>query len=163
MIAKFEFKVAVLYGQWAKCAQLWPLKVFSNKSCKGHAKCLSLLLLILFSFSLLFMFDWAREIFFKNQHFLPILFLLHVQVFCQYCVRHTVVFIHKSIFKTLTNFVLHRNVILSDGDSFNRIPSAKEKLTFSTEQNIFKGVLHPWPILWLFMHFSQKLQYIGDR
>ena len=26
-----------------------------------------------------------------------------------------------------------------------------------------KGVLHPWPILWLFMHFSQKLQHIGDK
>ena len=22
--------------------------------------------------------------------------------------------------------------------------------------NTFKGVLHPWPLLWLFMHFSQK-------
>ena len=26
-----------------------------------------------------------------------------------------------------------------------------------------KGVLHPWPILLLFMHFSQKLQHIGDK
>ena len=26
-----------------------------------------------------------------------------------------------------------------------------------------KGVLHLWPILWLFMHFSQKLQHIGDK
>ena len=26
-----------------------------------------------------------------------------------------------------------------------------------------KGVLHPWPTLWLFMHFSQKLQHIGDK
>ena len=26
-----------------------------------------------------------------------------------------------------------------------------------------KGVVHPWPILWLFMHFSQKLQHIGDE
>ena len=25
------------------------------------------------------------------------------------------------------------------------------------------GVLHPWPILWLFMHLSQKLQHIGDK
>ena len=27
----------------------------------------------------------------------------------------------------------------------------------------FQGVLHPRPILWLFMHFSQKLQHIGDK
>ena len=27
----------------------------------------------------------------------------------------------------------------------------------------FKGVLHPWPIFGLFMHFSQKLQPIGDK
>ena len=26
-----------------------------------------------------------------------------------------------------------------------------------------EGVLHPWPILWLFMHLSQKLQHIGDK
>ena len=27
----------------------------------------------------------------------------------------------------------------------------------------FKEVLHPWPILRLFMHFSQNLQHIGDK
>ena len=27
----------------------------------------------------------------------------------------------------------------------------------------FKGVLHPWPVFWLFMHFSQKLQHIGNK
>ena len=27
----------------------------------------------------------------------------------------------------------------------------------------FKGVLRPRPILWLFVHFSQKLQHIGDK
>ena len=26
-----------------------------------------------------------------------------------------------------------------------------------------KGVLHPWPILWLFMHLSQNVQHIGDK
>ena len=26
-----------------------------------------------------------------------------------------------------------------------------------------KGVLHPWPVFWLFMHFSQKLQHIGNK
>ena len=26
-----------------------------------------------------------------------------------------------------------------------------------------KGVLHPRPNLWLFMHFSQILQHIGDK
>ena len=26
-----------------------------------------------------------------------------------------------------------------------------------------KGVLHPWPILWLLMHFSQLLKHIGDK
>ena len=29
--------------------------------------------------------------------------------------------------------------------------------------NYVKGVLHPWPILWLFIYFSQKLQNIGDK
>ena len=27
----------------------------------------------------------------------------------------------------------------------------------------FKGVLHPGPVFWLFMHFSQKLQHIGNK
>ena len=27
----------------------------------------------------------------------------------------------------------------------------------------FKGVLYPWPILFLFMHFSWKSQHIGDK
>ena len=27
----------------------------------------------------------------------------------------------------------------------------------------FKGVLHPRPVFGLFLHFSQKLQYIGDK
>ena len=27
----------------------------------------------------------------------------------------------------------------------------------------FKGVLHPRPVFWLFMHFSQKLQHIGSK
>ena len=26
-----------------------------------------------------------------------------------------------------------------------------------------KGVLHPRPFFWLFMHFSQKLQHIGNK
>ena len=26
-----------------------------------------------------------------------------------------------------------------------------------------KGVLHPRPVFWLFMHFSQKLQDIGNK
>ena len=29
--------------------------------------------------------------------------------------------------------------------------------------DIFKGVLYPRPILWLFVHFSQHLQHIGDK
>ena len=28
---------------------------------------------------------------------------------------------------------------------------------------ILKEVLHPWPLLWLLIHFSQKLQRIGDK
>ena len=27
----------------------------------------------------------------------------------------------------------------------------------------FKGVLHPRPVFWLLMHFSQKLQHIGNK
>ena len=30
-------------------------------------------------------------------------------------------------------------------------------------QIILKGVLHPRPILWLFVYFSQKLQHTGDK
>ena len=32
-----------------------------------------------------------------------------------------------------------------------------------TMGKLFKGVLHPRPVFWLFMHFSQKLQHIGDK
>ena len=28
---------------------------------------------------------------------------------------------------------------------------------------LLKGVLHPRPVFWLFMHFSQKLQHIGNK
>ena len=28
---------------------------------------------------------------------------------------------------------------------------------------LVKGVLHPRPVFWLFMHFSQKLQHIGNK
>ena len=28
---------------------------------------------------------------------------------------------------------------------------------------LIKGVLHPRPVFWLFMHFSQKLQHIGNK
>ena len=28
---------------------------------------------------------------------------------------------------------------------------------------ISQGELHLWPILWLFMYFSQKIQHIGDK
>ena len=31
-----------------------------------------------------------------------------------------------------------------------------------SEKN-FKGVLHPRPVFWLFMHFSQKLKHIGNK
>ena len=36
----------------------------------------------------------------------------------------------------------------------------KLKLCMKTR---LKGVLHPWPVLWLFMHFSHKLQHIGNK
>ena len=29
--------------------------------------------------------------------------------------------------------------------------------------NAFKGVLHPRPVFGLFLHFSQKLQHIGNK
>ena len=38
-----------------------------------------------------------------------------------------------------------------------------KKSLYSFITLFFKGVLYPWPILWLFMHFSQKLQHIGDK
>ena len=28
---------------------------------------------------------------------------------------------------------------------------------------IIKGVLHPRPVFWLFIHFAQKLQHIGNK
>ena len=28
---------------------------------------------------------------------------------------------------------------------------------------VFKGVLHPRPFFWLLLHFSQKLQHIGNK
>ena len=38
-------------------------------------------------------------------------------------------------------------------------------LTLFVELHVFvlKGVLHPRPVFWLFMYFSQKLQHIGDK
>ena len=30
-------------------------------------------------------------------------------------------------------------------------------------QGVFKGVLHPRPVFGLFLHFSQKLQSIGNK
>ena len=30
-------------------------------------------------------------------------------------------------------------------------------------KEFLKGVLHPWSILWLFLHLSQKLQHFGDK
>ena len=37
-----------------------------------------------------------------------------------------------------------------------------EKLLFEYDTAI-KGVLHPRPILLLFVHFSQKLQHLGEK
>ena len=37
-----------------------------------------------------------------------------------------------------------------------------ETIFFLTHVNL-KGVLHPRPVFWLFMHFSQKLQHIGNK
>ena len=34
---------------------------------------------------------------------------------------------------------------------------------FKHESEMFKGVLHPWPILWLLMHFFEKLQHVDDK
>ena len=31
------------------------------------------------------------------------------------------------------------------------------------EYGVIIWALHPCPILWLFMHFSQQLQHIGDK
>ena len=39
----------------------------------------------------------------------------------------------------------------------------QENIFFHEQKLIIKGVLHLWPILLLFMHFSQKLQHIGDK
>ena len=30
-------------------------------------------------------------------------------------------------------------------------------------QNTFKGVLHPRPVFWMFMHFSRKVQHISNK
>ena len=39
----------------------------------------------------------------------------------------------------------------------SNIPSQQKITLWSLAQ------MHLWPILWLFMHFSQKLQHIGDK
>ena len=28
---------------------------------------------------------------------------------------------------------------------------------------VLKGLLHPWPVFWLFIHFPQKLQHIDNK
>ena len=35
-IAKFEFKVTIYYGLWAKCTLLWPLKYITQAGCLSH-------------------------------------------------------------------------------------------------------------------------------
>ena len=39
----------------------------------------------------------------------------------------------------------------------------KNVITISVDLQVLKGVLHPRPVFWLFMHFSQKLQHIGNK
>ena len=38
-----------------------------------------------------------------------------------------------------------------------------EKTVQKNDQNKIKGVLHPRPVFGLFLHFSQKLQHIGNK
>ena len=42
------------------------------------------------------------------------------------------------------------------------IKTLKTKSSYS-KTDCIKGVLHPRPVFWLFMHFSQKLQHIGNK
>ena len=36
-------------------------------------------------------------------------------------------------------------------------------LKYKTFSLVLKGVLHPMPVFGLFLHFSQKLQHIGNK
>ena len=40
---------------------------------------------------------------------------------------------------------------------------SSKKVHETGKMKFFKGVLHPRPILRLFLHFSQKLQHIGNK
>ena len=37
------------------------------------------------------------------------------------------------------------------------------KILKQIDVSVLKGLLHPWPVFWLFMHFSQKLHHIGNK
>ena len=54
-----------------------------------------------------------------------------------------------------------RNVKKKDCLAYKKV--CKFKTSLIKFNNAFKGVLHPWPVFWLFMHFSQKLQHIGNK
>ena len=53
--------------------------------------------------------------------------------------------------------------IVGDIDSIKGDDSGYQMPSHGPQKQWIKGVLHPRPILWLFVHFSQKLQHIGDK
>ena len=53
---------------------------------------------------------------------------------------------------------------LYTGSKYRAISRARENMQFKkVKKEIIKGVLHPRPVFGLFLHFSQKLQHIGDK
>ena len=54
---------------------------------------------------------------------------------------------------------LHWAFMVHSGSYFFKLRCIK---VFSPKLG-FKGVTHPSPIMWLFMHFSTKIQHFGDK
>ena len=59
-------------------------------------------------------------------------------------------------------FVLFKSIALRTR-SLSNTRWIYRKNTQSERETCIKGVLHPRPILWQFVHFSQNVKHIGDK
>ena len=60
----------------------------------------------------------------------------------------------------LRKFQLHLKIMIF-ANILRNLGQFRENLIFC--QLLLKGVLHPRPVFGLFLHFSQKLQHIGNK
>ena len=63
----------------------------------------------------------------------------------------------------ITNFLTERKQRPVADDNHSQWVQVRSGVPQGTVLGPLKGVLHPRPVFGLFLHFSQKLQYIGDK